>query len=136
MTGARQTGHAALTQHARGLQRQRGSFGNAGEQAPGRRLILDQLLQRLMGRQMLRANGTARQDDQVERLREQIHQHRVSRQAGAAGTGQHAPPLDTGDDNFHLGAAQHVNQGDGLQVIDALGEGNQGSKGHVRRSTE
>ena len=75
MAGRWQAGHAPLTQYAKGLQRQRRSFGDAGEQAPGAGLILDQLLQGLMGGQMLRPDHTAGQDDQVERLRQQIDQH-------------------------------------------------------------
>ncbi|MOA60891.1 hypothetical protein D3C78_1858990 [compost metagenome] len=68
MAGRRQASHASLAQHAEGLQCYRGRFGDAGEQAARRGLVLDQLLQGLMSGQVLRPCGAARQDDQIERL--------------------------------------------------------------------
>ncbi|MNN02848.1 hypothetical protein D3C81_1155180 [compost metagenome] len=136
MAGRWQTGHAPLTQNAKGLQRHGGRFGDAGEQATGCRLILDQLLQGLVGCQVLRTHRTTGQGNQVEGLRQQVHQHRIGRQASAAGAGEHAPPFDTGHHHFYFGAAQYVDQGHGLQVVGALGKGNQGSKGHQVLSTE
>jgi hypothetical protein len=105
MAGRGQAGHAPLTQYAKGLQRQRRGLGDAGEQAPGRGLILDQLLQGLMRRQMLRPHVTTGQDDQVERLCQHVHQHRIGRHSGAARAGEHAPSLDAGHNHFNLGTA-------------------------------
>ncbi|MNZ81068.1 hypothetical protein D3C78_997250 [compost metagenome] len=89
-----------------------------------------------MGCQVLRTHRATGQGNQVEGLRQQVHQHRIGRQASAAGAGEHASPFDAGHHHFHFGAAQYVYQGDGLQVIGTLGEGNQGSKGHQGLSTE
>ncbi|MOA29489.1 hypothetical protein D3C78_1505050 [compost metagenome] len=85
---------------------------------------------------MLCPHSATRQGNQVERLRQQVHQHGIGRQPSAAGASEHAPPFDTGHHHFYFGAAQYVDQGHGLQVIGALGEGNQGSKGHRVLSTE
>jgi hypothetical protein len=65
-------------------------------------------------------------------LGEQIHQHRIGGQAGAASASKHASRLDAGHHHFNLGTAQYIDQGHGLQIVDALGEGNQSSKGHGR----
>ncbi|MNL50219.1 hypothetical protein D3C87_1732170 [compost metagenome] len=78
-----------------------------------------------MRRQMLRSHGPTREHDQIERLGQQVHQHRIGGHSGATGTGEHAPPLDAGHHHFDVGTAQHIDQGHCLQVIDALGEGNQ-----------
>ena len=85
-----------------------------------------------MGRQVLAAHGAAGQDNQVEGLRQHVHQHRIGGQACAPGARQHAPRLDAGHHHFDIRPTQHVDQGDALQVVDALGKGNQGSKGHGR----
>ncbi|MNT38901.1 hypothetical protein D3C72_1751110 [compost metagenome] len=128
-----EAGHAPLPQYAKGLQSQCRRLGDGGEPAPGGGLVLEQLLQGLMGRQVLGTHGTAGQDNQVERLCQHIHQHCVGGQASTSGTGQHAPCLDAGHHHFDFRPAQHVNQADGLQVVDAFGKGNQGSKGHGLR---
>ncbi|MOA25515.1 hypothetical protein D3C78_1462410 [compost metagenome] len=65
-------------------------------------------------------------------MRQHIDQHAVGGQACATGAGEHASAFNTGGHHFDTGAAQHVDQGHALQIIDALGEGNQGSKGHGR----
>ncbi|MNT61513.1 hypothetical protein D3C72_1991650 [compost metagenome] len=89
-----------------------------------------------MARQVLHPDRTTRQGDQVERLSEQIHQHRIAGQAGTAGAGQHPSALDARHHDFDLSAAQHIDQHNCLQIIGALGEGNQGTKGHGLRSKE
>jgi len=94
------------------------------------------LAQWLMGRQVLTTRLSSREHDQIKRLGQQINQHAIGRQTRAASAGQHATPLDTGNHHLDLGAAQHINQGHGLQVIDTFGDRNQGSKGHKRSRTQ
>ncbi len=104
-----------------------GASAMAAKKPSGGGLALDQLLQRLMGSQVLGADDAARQDDQVEILHEHVHQHAIGRQARAAGASEHPPPFDARHHGFDLRSTQHIDQGDRLQVVDTLGDGYQGS---------
>jgi hypothetical protein len=92
-------------------------------------LSLQQVPQQGVCGQVVRPGQAAGQDYQVEGLIRHCGQGGVRHQHGAA-AGGYRSGRQTGDHDLDTGAAQQVDQGDGLQLFAANGEGDQGP-GHV-----
>ena len=80
---------------------------------------------------MLCTRHASWQDDQVEVLRQHVHQHGIGGQPGTTGAGDHPALFDTRYQYLDIGAAQHVDQRHAFEIFDTIGDCNQCSLAHL-----